>query len=241
MGLSPEDEPLISQYLLRSGAGGGGARSQTKITEELFPKAKSYESLSTKRKDQVNAQQRQEWQWINDHARTNVFSTQCNKFLPSGSPHCACVKCVGLLSNHKFKKAIKKLCPEDSNYKYNNQIYCGEALGQLYGKCAGLKDIFEAKVVFLHADNKSPALRYAIGVLSGKYKGDDIFGGLLNAMIMKSDKEDRGVGTQGMRYAPQVMEFFHILHMHSPRAFKFISKYLPAPTERTLQYVSFRP
>ncbi|KAJ7438890.1 hypothetical protein B0H11DRAFT_2356551 [Mycena galericulata] len=229
LGLTPDDEPRISQYLERSGAMGGGARSLTEITGELFPRASSYKNLSAARKQQVDTKQVHEWVWRNDHAQTRVFSTKCKKVLHSASTKSACTQCLGVISNGKFKKAISRPCPPDGNFKYNNQAYRGQSIAELYAKCVGLKEIFEAK------DTQTPALRYAIGVLSGKYKGDDIFGGLLNGMIIRAEKEEQGVGTQGMRYSPQVQEFWHILHMHSPRAFRFISKYLPAPTERTIR------
>ncbi|KAJ7915715.1 hypothetical protein B0H13DRAFT_2324107 [Mycena leptocephala] len=62
--------------------------------------------------------------------------------------------------------AIKIECPDDDNYKYNNHKYRGNAKGVLYAKCVGLKEIIES------SDSNTPALRYAKGVLSGKYKGD---------------------------------------------------------------------
>ncbi|KAJ6499465.1 hypothetical protein DFH09DRAFT_856509, partial [Mycena vulgaris] len=112
-----------------------------------------------------------------------------------------CGECFGLISNTQFKKAVNKPCPLDDMCK--NQSYRGHALAVLYGKAVGLREIIVAKVFFF-------SFTKFYRVLSGKYKGNDMFGGLLNAMIVKSDKEDRGVGSQGMRYTPETLEFWHI-------------------------------
>jgi len=41
---------------------------------------------------------------------------------------------------------------------------------------------------------KSPMIKYVQGVISGQYKGDDLFGSLLQAMVLKSDKDNRALG-----------------------------------------------
>jgi hypothetical protein len=85
-------------------------------------------------------------------------------------------------------------------------------------------------------DPKSPYIQYAEGIMSGKYKGDQFFASLLQAIVMKADKEDRGVGMQGFQYSPDLLEFSHIIATHSPRAYRFIKDYLPLPAPRTIEY-----
>ena len=72
--------------------------------------------------------------------------------------------------------------------------------------------------------------------MSGKYKGDEFFASLLQAILMKADKQEHGVGMQGFHYSPDLLEFAHIVATHSPRAYRFIKDHLPLPTPRTIEY-----
>ncbi|KAK7034850.1 hypothetical protein R3P38DRAFT_3493096 [Favolaschia claudopus] len=143
MGLSSKEEPLIAQYLARPGADGGGGRSVTKITQELYPRAGAYKSLSTARKERVDAQQAHEWLWLNDRSRLKVFSSACKKVLHSRSTDPACYECMALLANKNFKKAIRIECPDTENFKFTNEGCPGKNMGILFSKCRGLQDIFE--------------------------------------------------------------------------------------------------
>ena len=81
-------------------------------------------------------------------------------------------------------------------------------------------------------------MKYVRGVLSGEYKGDDLFASILQAMVLKRDKEERGVGMQNFKHAPDLVEFAHIIHTHSPKAYDFLKGHLPLPDPRTLKYVA---
>ena len=78
-------------------------------------------------------------------------------------------------------------------------------------------------------------MKYVQGVLSKKYKGDDLFISLIEALALKHSKEDRGVGMQRMKYAPDLLEFSHILFTHSARAYEKLREVLPLPDVRTLR------
>ncbi|ETW79465.1 hypothetical protein HETIRDRAFT_306089, partial [Heterobasidion irregulare TC 32-1] len=60
---------------------------------------------------------------------------------------------------------------------------------------------------------------------------------LVSAMVQKKDRELRSIGMQGFRYAPDVVQFAHIINIHSPRAYQAIRHSLPLPDPRTLQYL----
>ncbi|KAF8905727.1 hypothetical protein CPB84DRAFT_1823080 [Gymnopilus junonius] len=77
------------------------------------------------------------------------------------------------------------------------------------------------------------------GVASGQYKGDDMFGYLLQAVVVKRDKEIRGVGMQNFKHKPDLVEFAHIIHTHSARAYNSLREFLPLPNPRTLHYLQF--
>lgn len=58
---------------------------------------------------------------------------------------------------------------------------------------------------------------------------------MIQALALKHDKEERGVGMQKMRYAPDLIEFSHILFTHSPRAYDKLREVLMLPDPRTLR------
>lgn len=57
-------------------------------------------------------------------------------------------------------------------------------------------------------------------------------------MVTSKDKEKRGVGMQGFKYAPGLAEFGHIINIHSARAYRSIQNVLKLLTERSNQYVT---
>jgi len=79
----------------------------------------------------------------------------------------------------------------------------------------------------------TPCVKFAKGVLSGKYKDLKVFTGLVEAMVSKTDREERGIGMQNFHYPPAYDEFIHIVNIHSPRAHRFLAEHLPARTERS--------
>ena len=76
---------------------------------------------------------------------------------------------------------------------------------------------------------ETPLLKYTQGVLAGKYKGDDLFVSVLQAMVLKRDKQERGVGIQNFKYTPDLIKFAHIIHTHSPKAYEFPRDHLSLP------------
>ena len=253
-GIDQEHHPRVKVYLGRTGALGGGASSVTYISQELF--GKSYKNLSKSRKEQVHTAQRHDWLWRNDASAGRVFCVSCLKQSPSFglTGILPCSACSGLLQHKGFKNAIKILCPPDENFKYLNQQYHNKSLALIYGRCKGLREILEdvsfstgrfillrlhyTKVPHAQDLSKSPMIKYVQGVVAGKHNKDDIFGLLLQAMVLKSDKDSRGVGMQNFQYAPNLVECAHIVYTHSPKAYRFLQEHLAMPDPRTLKYIS---
>ena len=90
-------------------------------------------------------------------------------------------------------------------------------------------------MVLLQDNNPNPLVVYTCRILSRKYKGNEMFGTLLQTMIVKSEKEQRGVGMQHFKYHPDMLEFAHIIQTHSTRAYEALQAFLPMPSVRTLQ------
>ena len=68
-------------------------------------------------------------------------------------------------------------------------------------------------------------MKFAQGALKGKYDGDKVFLGLIQAMVEKVDRTERGVGMQNFAYAPAWDEFTHIVALHCPHAYQFLKKH----------------
>jgi hypothetical protein len=80
----------------------------------------------------------------------------------------------------------------------------------------------------------TPCIRYAQGVLNGTYN-NKVFDGLLEAVVTRYDKEERGVGMQNFRYAPAWDEMCNILQIHSPRMYESLGKHFPMRTIRNFR------
>ncbi|KAK6966380.1 hypothetical protein R3P38DRAFT_2816382 [Favolaschia claudopus] len=228
-GVTDDDIPNVQRYLRRTSAPGGGSRSVFKIAMENFKKP--FIKLSSGRQEEVRDRQYHEQKWRNDHARLRVFSTSCDKTVPARKPRTLpCPPCTSLLNNRAFKRALKKQGPSHpDNYIFTNHLFRNPILGELYGRCAGLREIIE------HPDAKNtPCIRYAQGVLAGKYK-NEVFNGLVEAMVTKTDREERGVGMQNFKYAPAYDEFCNIIRINSPAAYRAFQEHLPSRSERSFR------
>lgn len=101
--------------------------------------------------------------------------------------------------------------PSTENYKYINKDYRNQLIGEQYAKVKGVKDILDSA-----DDKKSPYLQFVQGALQGKYEDHQVLLGLIDAMVRKTDREERGVGMQNFRNDGSWDEFVHIIAIHSP-------------------------
>ncbi|KAJ6459147.1 hypothetical protein C8R47DRAFT_1028273 [Mycena vitilis] len=233
-GITPSTCPRLPIYLRRTGASGGGARSVTAIARSLFGKLALFRRLTGRDREDVVDTQRHERQWVNDHAKQRVFSTRCKKHVLAagldGSRTLPCSECSLILGNARFKQAIRLPIPDDENYIYVNRQFRNQELGELYARTIGLKEIIET------TDAKNtPCIKFAQGTLEGKYTDFKVFGGLVEAMVQKADRVERGVGMQNFKYPPAWDEMAHIINIHSPRAARALGKHIPIRTQRSFR------
>ena len=78
-------------------------------------------------------------------------------------------------------------------------------------------------------------VKYVQGVLSGKYQENNFFVSLLEALVLKGEREHRGTGMQNFKYPQNLVDFSHIILAISPAAYRTIREYLPLPRSRTLK------
>ncbi|KAI0728342.1 hypothetical protein C8Q72DRAFT_885517 [Fomitopsis betulina] len=119
---------------------------------------------------------------------------------------------------------MKKPVLVSKNYIFVNHCFRDPVLGDLYVKVTGVKELLNAA--------------QANGILKGKYANDNILSGLLEAFMLKNDKEAHGVGMQNFKWLSGYHEFVTIIRFHSPSAYWSLAQYLPAPTERGYRLTS---
>ncbi|KAK7462206.1 hypothetical protein VKT23_007811 [Stygiomarasmius scandens] len=189
---------------------GGGSPSITKLALELF--TLPYRKLTRSQKSEVAIAQTHNFTWKNDHPNLCVFSTQCTHISPG-------------IDSAQID------IPEDENYKYVNTQWRVEKLGEQFVKTHGLKPMLDAT----ESGEGSVWVNFARGVLDGKYKDRKVFLGLVKSMVTKIDRDERGVGMQNFCHAPGWDELVQILHSHSPRVHRLLSKHFPVRIDRNIR------
>ncbi|KAF8328951.1 hypothetical protein F5887DRAFT_1287968 [Amanita rubescens] len=231
-GLTEAEDSRIPSYLYRTSASGGGSQSVTVISKERF--GCSFSELAPEAKDEVTDLQQARHVWKNDHRRLRVFAASCVREKVVDSPASGrilpCAPCLSVLKNNTFRSAINRQVKDESNYAFTPKMHRDPVLGQIYARTIGVKEILETPDVA----KQSPCVRYALGVLRGKYN-NDVFNGLVEAVVTKYEKEERGVGMQNFKYAPAWDELCHIISTHSPRTYRVLLDFLPGRTIRSFR------
>ncbi|KAJ7751395.1 hypothetical protein B0H16DRAFT_1318094 [Mycena metata] len=219
-GITHHDTPTVEKYLRRSGAKGGGSRSLFKMAMNKF--SKPFRALGKTRRKEVEDTQFHELKWKNDHGNLRVFSANCEKIVQTRRPQpVPCPPCSTVLSSKAFKKTLNKPPKASKNAIYTNKRYQNRVIGEIYARTIGLQAIIEEP----NAKN-TPYVRYAQGALEGKYD-NQVFNGLVEAMVTKIDREERGVGMQNFKYALAYDEFCNVLRISSPAAYRAFQEQLP--------------
>ncbi|CAK5278486.1 unnamed protein product [Mycena citricolor] len=245
-GVTEVDIPHVERYLRRTGAMGGGSRSVYKIAQAQFKN--TFSGLSSRKQGVVRDTQQHELRWRNDHQRLRVFSTSCQKTVPAGDIRCLpCSRCFSLLSDRDFKRALRKTGPSNpKNYIYTPKEFQNQTLGEIYGRHQGLQAIIEQPVSDkdditacnscgeIQDAKSTPCIRYAQGVLEGKYT-NEVFNGLVEAMVSTADREERGVGMQNFKYPPAFDEFCNVMRITSPATYRVFKDHLTGRSERSFR------
>ncbi|KAF9231491.1 hypothetical protein BU15DRAFT_82327 [Melanogaster broomeanus] len=228
LGITEFMEPRISQYIYHTGASGGGARTLHVLARELY--GDEYYLLQESQKIQVQTIHHHEKTWTIDRVQQRVFSTKCMKTISSSVSPPLCLECHNVFHSKAFKNVLRVPTPADKNYKYLNSQYRPDSAGHVFAKTQGLHELIHNQ----DAKN-SVCIRYAIGVLEGKYSGTDIFTGMMEAMVQASERHQRGVGHQNFKYSPALEQFAHMCAIISPEVYRFMKKSFQLPTHRHFQ------
>ncbi|KAJ7202617.1 hypothetical protein GGX14DRAFT_370365, partial [Mycena pura] len=216
--------------LARTVAPGGGARSVTTIANEIF--RRPYCDLSDKQKKAVDDRQRSEHTWHNYHQAGQVRAVECSE-AASGMRGGIVQPCFReVLYSKPFKNAL-------NNLKHVNCRFRNDLVGEQCLRVRGLEELINEDVSSSIFISDNVFVRFVKGVLAGKYSDYNVFLGLVDAMVKRVEREERGKGMQNFQYTSAWDEFIHIVRIHSPRAHQFMSKHFPARSGDSIRYVVF--
>ena len=152
-GITVAHDARLPDYLFRTPASNGGARSISVIAMEVFHK--EYSKLKKAGKKRVDLQHLHEKSWQNDHAHERVFSTECKHLVcfedASTAPaEAICSSCVSVLHSKAFKNALAKKLGDPKNAKHTNKRHLTAVLSQLNRNCTmEVRQLLDAKVFVL--------------------------------------------------------------------------------------------
>ncbi|KAL5536122.1 MARS2_3 [Sanghuangporus sanghuang] len=234
-GLTEYHDSRIRSYLLRPAALGGGGRSKPEIAKNRF--GRTYSELDGDQKKEVDQLQESSWFWLISHRFNSVFSVLCKKHVTLRSSeipeevqkNTACGQCLNLLHNKNFRQALRVPEPPASKVKYINVVYQNTPLGKRLAQCKGVDGLFTS-------DDKQVrlAVRYAKGVVQGEFKEHVVFQGLVESVLLKLDRENKGKNLTNFRYPPAFAEFMSTVQLLSTRTHKLLSEHFPVPSARNL-------
>ncbi|KAF9014440.1 hypothetical protein BDZ89DRAFT_1046487 [Hymenopellis radicata] len=79
---------------------------------------------------------------------------------------------------------------------------------------------------------QNPLLRFSRLVVDGKFKDSKVFLGLVEAMILGTEREIRGVGMKNFKYQPEFREWAELVRMISPRLYRNMAQQFRMETQR---------
>ncbi|KAK7058169.1 hypothetical protein R3P38DRAFT_3547667 [Favolaschia claudopus] len=234
-GLTARYDESVGRYLENSLAMGGGARSLDYYSREIFQK--SYVDLSDPQKQQVKTAQIHGRSWTNN---TSVgvmatFSTKCLKRVDvdvekSSAPP-PCHECILVFSLRPYQAALRKEPPKQENLKFIPHVHRpNQHAALLCARVQGLEGLL--------AENNEHSLerRWVQHLLSGKFKDDKVFLGLVELKVMGLEREIKGLGKQNFKYNEDLDAFFGLVHTTSPRAYRELAKHFPIRSERSIEH-----
>ncbi|KIM49927.1 hypothetical protein M413DRAFT_60265 [Hebeloma cylindrosporum] len=218
----------------RTSASGGGAPSRRTITAQLFPSEATtpWSDLSSKQRRAVLRQEESLYTWKISRSTDAIYASKCESTVyvtPSLDPH-PCSECDALYSIHKFQVAINRPMPDETNMKYVPKAYRCPELGEIYLKYKGVRELVEKD------DGRSPWLKFAQRVINGDFKSETLLG-MVEALVIKSDRLRKGKGLQNMKYSSTFTNFCNLLASTSTRAYQTFRRHFGGQVMSNIRFV----
>jgi hypothetical protein len=75
-------------------------------------------------------------------------------------------------------------------------------------------------------------VRFASGVLEGKYDNQKLLLGLVHAAVEKTSRDERHVGLQNFTYNSFLLQASHVCSVLSPEVYRFLQTQMQLPSIR---------
>ncbi|KAF5370924.1 hypothetical protein D9615_009810 [Tricholomella constricta] len=214
-GLTRESDPNVNTYLMRTTATYGGALSRLSIAKSLFHDIHQWKDLSMQQRRMVIRRQEVLASWKIARQVEAVFSVKCeeNVHTPVGTDPLPCPACKSLYKLPSFQAALRRPLPAEHNMKYVPKAYRNTALGEIYLKFHGVRELMEID------DGKSPWLKFAVGAAAGDYQSQTVLG-MVEAFVLKAERLRRGKTLRNMKYSGAFSDFSDMLASLSPVAYR---------------------
>ncbi|KAF9018986.1 hypothetical protein BDZ89DRAFT_1116955 [Hymenopellis radicata] len=204
-GLTRNYLSAIGDYLDTSGAAGGGAEHINKYAQRLY--GGQFPGLTSITDERLTALQK---------ARVRTAQALDRKWRNDTSPDVMAVFSVQCSRQFTVKKLsditdarIQETGGNASTLKFTPKMYANPTQAKLFAKREGLES-------FLHDDSK-------------------VFLGLVEAMILGTEREIRGVGMKNFKYQPEFREWAELVRMISPRLYRNMAQQFRMETQRSIK------
>ncbi|KAF5332101.1 hypothetical protein D9611_008005 [Ephemerocybe angulata] len=234
-GLTRQSDPRIDNYLARTSVPNGGAPSRTALARNLFGVDAQWSGLTKKQRRMVLRREKSLAVWRNMHDIEAVFSTVCTTTVYCGSD-CdppPCEACDALYKVHTFQVAIRRPLPKEVNMKFTPKAYRCSQLGEIYLKYTGVRELMEKD------DGKSPWLKFAVGVVEGKYDSDVLLG-MVEAFIAKADRLEKGKSLRNMKYSSAFSDFCDVIACLSPVTYRTFQEHFGGRSMESMRRIRAR-
>ncbi|KAF7420714.1 hypothetical protein PC9H_011232 [Pleurotus ostreatus] len=229
-GLTEAHDDRIPQYTSRTEVRHAGGLSRPSLALKYF--GQPFPSLSQEQKDEVDLHYRNSCQWELDHDNGRVFSCKCIRVVwcQDSEGLKACTECLSILRLRAFQVSISREGAPDDQRKYIPSRYQSVVTGKMYATNKGL-----GKLVKETASKKGDfLLEFTVALSSGAFDGKPSFIQLMEVMLERHKRQERGVGLQNMQYATDFDQFCHEIQCVRPEAYRLFSSTFGGRSERSM-------
>ncbi|KAJ7191853.1 hypothetical protein GGX14DRAFT_596768 [Mycena pura] len=243
-GLTGAIHARIDYYIDNCPATGGGARQINFYVEALFHDSDGITTitdpdLTLEQRKAAYARQALDrgWRIETSPQRASVVSTRCLvKFSVFSAaavddPKVVCRECWAVYIQRTFRTAINRNRDKThAQAKCTPKLYSNPIHTRLALQYEGLTELLSER------SGLGVFARFARGVSQGQYKDNKVFMGIVETMVLATERRIRGVGMQNFKYPTEFREFGALIRMSSPRTYRVMAQHLRMETERSIKH-----
>ncbi|KAI0059300.1 hypothetical protein BV25DRAFT_1809175 [Artomyces pyxidatus] len=183
---------------------------------------------------QILAAERAQAKWTNDHFVGAVYSAQCThlgRAVEGTSLVAPCTPCRMVSRVKTFRNALRRRAPSLKNAKYTPKSYRNELVGKAYARHTDVQELMEMDA------GQSRWLIFAKRGASGRYKNQEAFLGMMDAIMKVEDRRFRGKGLQNIQYDASYDTVCTTLALICPRGYRILQAEFAGRTLRNISLI----